>query len=567
MQKEYLRQLKEEYTEKAMSDMENEFRQRMSEPHSAVYATAYVISKSNKIYNSLYDFLSDCNADKCILDFVKDNLEGNWDLVMKYQSKFSKQVFESIVLYNDCYELKSYSDGTPFQLSKLACKILDIADTDSVADYCTRQGSFIVQAVTHNDKAYYYGNDGNTSRICIALMKADLLEKNITFEEKDTFSIEKKYDKIFSSYPFAERFNENRNNNEVFQFIKQSISKDKKTVSTDWLFNTMIINTLKETGKAVVVVTPGSLFNNSDTDVRKYFIENGYIESVIALPSRLFESTASRTCLMVLSHGNNAVKFVDARGCYVSGRRQNELSDKDIADIMKMLEETTDISKEISNDAVREKCYSLDVSEYLKKELSIKDGITFGKIIKSVRRGTQMKASEIDSISSNEPTPYRYLTLTDINDGIINDSLAYLTNISERLEKYCVNDRNIIISKCGAPIKVAVAEIKSWEEVLANSNLYIIELDEEKANPYFIKAFFESETGKAQLNVSSAGLAVTTISLETLKNLTVPCPPIEIQNEIAEQYIQAKYELEKAKYTVETIKENISCIYDNYYRR
>ena len=53
---------------------------------------------------------------------------------------------------------------------------------------------------------------------------------------------------------------------------------------------------------------------------------------------------------------------------------------------------------------------------------------------------------------------------------------------------------------------MAIASVKEGNKILANGNLYVIELDEDKINPYFLKAYLESENGKAALSRVAVGL-------------------------------------------------------------
>ena len=57
------------------------------------------------------------------------------------------------------------------------------------------------------------------------------------------------------------------------------------------------------------------------------------------------------------------------------------------------------------------------------------------------------------------------------------------------MEKYCIKNNSLVISKNGAPVKIAVASVEEGRKILANGNLYVIELDETKVNPYFVKDY------------------------------------------------------------------------------
>lgn len=569
-----LSELKSIETEKIFNDLTNELTPFSHEPVYATYSTAYVIAKADTTESnsmaSLDSFISCYVNDENIKKFLEFSLNGTWDIVKKVQNRYDKNSLIALLIFNNSYQMKCLSDCTPSQLSRLACEILDIQDNDTVGDYCTGYGSFIVEALQFNENAQYYGNEINEYKAGVALMRRDILQKNIIIEEKDTFLIDTdktKFDKIFSNHPFALRIGDNDSfGASARQILNSYLPERKKTISSDWLFGTVIVNTMTENGKAVAVMTTGSLFNNRDMDIRRYYVENGLIESVIALPSRLFENSAISTNLVVFSHGNSSTKFIDASKCCIEKRRLNIISDNNIKEILNLLETETDNSKTVTTDEIREKDFTLDVFGYLHNELqteNIKNSVKFGDIIKSVTRGSQLKASELDKLVSETPTQYRYLTPSDVQNGTISSSLIYIKKIDDNLNKYCVHDKNLIISKIGRPIKIAVVRINEDIKVLASGNLYIVEIDKAKANPYFIKAFFESQMGAEILNKSASGTAMPTISLEALKNVSVPCPSLETQNRIANKYIEAMKELENAKKQVEKIEEKIKNVYDD----
>ena len=153
--------------------------------------------------------------------------------------------------------------------------------------------------------------------------------------------------------------------------------------------------------------------------------------------------------------------------------------------------------------------------------------------------------------------------LADIQNGLIKDELSYISGIEQSQKKYCVKHNSLIISKNGMPVKTAIATVKEGQFILANGNMYIIELDESKVNPYFIKAYFESEKGKAALNKICIGSAISSISLESLKNLIVPMPDMEIQKSIATQYIKKVGEISELRKKIKGLEAVIACIYDD----
>ena len=63
-------------------------------------------------------------------------------------------------------------------------------------------------------------------------------------------------------------------------------------------------------------------------------------------------------------------------------------------------------------------------------------------------------------------------------------------DLSHLFPAWNIHKNNLLISKNGAPYKIAVADVPNDKKILANGNLFVIELDLEKINPYYLKAFF-----------------------------------------------------------------------------
>ena len=163
---------------------------------------------------------------------------------------------------------------------------------------------------------------------------------------------------------------------------------------------------------------------------------------------------------------------------------------------------------------------------------------------------------------SNEVTNMQYLMLANIQNGMIDDKLPYLSSIEPKYEKYCLKNNDLILSKNGYPYKVAVASVREDQRILANGNLYIIELDEDRANPYYVKAFFESEQGVATLKNITAGATIPNIGVDKLKKVLIPLPSMEEQNRIAQKYQAAQDEIAMLKLRLERAIDKLHHVFD-----
>ena len=125
--------------------------------------------------------------------------------------------------------------------------------------------------------------------------------------------------------------------------------------------------------------------------------------------------------------------------------------------------------------------------------------------------------------------------LSNIKNGIIDEDLPYLNEFDPRWQRFCLQPNDLIISKIGYPFKVAVAS-ESKQTIIANGNLFIIRLDEAVADPYYVKAFLESEAGITILKNVAVGAAMPNLSAEAIKNMEIDLPAIEKQRVIATRY-------------------------------
>jgi len=131
---------------------------------------------------------------------------------------------------------------------------------------------------------------------------------------------------------------------------------------------------LSTNGTAAIVCFPGVLYRSgAEQKIRKYLIDNNYIDCIIQLPSNLFFGTSIATCIMVLkkSKKENSTLFIDASRECVKVTNSNKMTDDNIANIIKFYTDRIDAdynAKVVPNAYIAEKDYSLSVSTYIEQE-------------------------------------------------------------------------------------------------------------------------------------------------------------------------------------------------------
>lgn len=131
---------------------------------------------------------------------------------------------------------------------------------------------------------------------------------------------------------------------------------------------------LATNGTAAIVCFPGVMYRGgAEQKIRKYLIDNNYVDCVIQLPSNLFFGTSIATCIMVLkkSKKENSTLFIDASNEFVKVTNSNKLTQKNMDTIIEEYKNRADkdhFSRLVPNDAIAEHDYNLSVSTYVEQE-------------------------------------------------------------------------------------------------------------------------------------------------------------------------------------------------------
>ncbi len=452
---------------------------------------------------------------------------------------------------------------TPRSVTELAVKALGIVEGNSVADFGTGTGSFLVRASREANCELVYGCDVNLTSVAIAKMRAEAIGPNATVEQADMFRIDGTFDKCFSNYPFAMKMGSFKE--EVLESLKlQGFEGIPHFQSSDWLFNLQLIARLKDGGKAVGVMTRGSSYNGADEKIRRHFIANGWIETVIALPAGMFSPyTSISTTMVILSKGNDAVRFIDASELCQKGRRETTFSDGDIVRILELINEDSEgLSKRMSYDELAADGFILNPERHLGEAIEVKNGISVEDLSLKITRGSGWAKKQLEEFNSNTPTKFRYLMLQNIVDGEVEDDLPYLTEIEPSQDKYCIKDGDLLLSKIGPNFKIAVADVPEGEKVLATGNLYIISLDRAMIDPRYVKLYLDTDQGVAQLRRACVGTTMPSIPAKAFGDILIPMASLAEQAKIVDRYEALRQEIAIHKMAIEKARQKMASLLD-----
>lgn len=241
---------------------------------------------------------------------------------------------------------------TPVEVVRICVEICDPQEGMSVYDPTVGSGGMLIQARDYlrecgadPSELALYGQEkmGTTWSIC----KMNMLLHGIAhavIRQQDTLREPqhqaedgqlRRFDRVLANPPFSQNY------------IKKDIKfpgrfpvwMPEKGKKADLMFVQHMLAVLKADGCMATVMPHGVLFRGGEErEARRYFIEKGYLEAIIGLPSNLFYGTGIPACLLVLNKAKAAerdhVLLINADREYREGKAQNHLRPEDIDKIV-----------------------------------------------------------------------------------------------------------------------------------------------------------------------------------------------------------------------------------------
>ena len=277
---------------------------------------------------------------------------------------------------------------TPQEVSELLTRlaIIDKTSVNKVYDPACGSGSLLLQALKllgkDNIKQGFYGQEKNITtynlcRINMFLHDVDFDKFNIACE--DTLIAPKHWDDepfdvIVSNPPYSVKWEGDDNplliNDPRFSPAGVLAPKGK----ADLAFIMHSLAWLSTNGVASIVCFPGIMYRGgAEQKIRKYLVDNNYVDAIIQLPDNLFFGTSIATCIMVLKKSKNDtnVLFIDASNEFIKVTNNNKLTPDNIQNIVKAYKDRIDkdyMVKVASYEDVKNNDYNLSVSTYVVKE-------------------------------------------------------------------------------------------------------------------------------------------------------------------------------------------------------
>ncbi len=277
---------------------------------------------------------------------------------------------------------------TPQEVSELLAEITVVGkkQVNKVYDPACGSGSLLLKFAKvlgkENVRQGFFGQEVNitTYNLCrINMFLHDINYEKFDIAHGDTLTDPKHwddepFDAIVSNPPYSIRWDGDANplliNDPRFSPAGVLAPKSK----ADLAFTLHMLHWLSTSGTAAIVEFPGVLYRGgAEQKIRKYLIDNNYIDAVIQLPPDLFFGTTIGTCIVVLrkSKKDNATLFIDASAEFVRGGNKNKLTDANRKKILNAYIERKDqdhFAKLVLNKDIADNDYNIAVSSYVEQE-------------------------------------------------------------------------------------------------------------------------------------------------------------------------------------------------------
>lgn len=338
-----------------------------------------------------------------------------------------------IDLFGDAYEylISNYAANagksggeffTPQSVSKLIAKLAThgLTTINKIYDPAAGSGSLLLQAKKQFDNHViqegFFGQEINHTTYNLARMNMFL--HNVNYDKYNIalgntltapqFGDEKPFDAIVSNPPYSINWIGSDDptliNDDRFAPAGVLAPKSK----ADFAFVLHCLSYLSGRGRAAIVCFPGIFYRGgAEQKIRKYLVDNNFVETVISLAPNLFYGTSIAVNILVLSKHktDTKIQFIDASGeeFYKKETNNNVLSQEHIDAIMQLFdskEEKEYVSQNVDNEKIAEGNYDLSVSSYVEKKDTrevIDIDVLNAEIKKTVKNIDRLR-SEIDAI-------------------------------------------------------------------------------------------------------------------------------------------------------------------------
>ncbi len=516
---------------------------------------------------------NDESNEKLIGEIVRDFSFIDGLNVMDYQFEEDYSTDECVstvkaLINEDSYEIEDAMYSSSSSLNELIIQLIDLKDNESFCDFGSGDGKLLMNVADYANQNQlhftYTGYELHQKHLLVSkcLMKMLGIDASIINSDYAIEEIENQFDKGYLYPTFGLRYSMLE-----WDTIKRKYSElFNSRHETELFYLLKTFETIKKDGKLIVVLPNGATFRQSGMLVRKYLIENQFLEGIISLPGKTLCNTTAPVDIWILSKSEksiNQIQMLDATNMIVNSNARNNIS----LNVPEIIDAYKNNSKKISGDELKANEYSLSLSTY--EVASLKNSIPYPLSLSEVctiEKGSQYTLGRFKKQVSDVPTNYQLLTSINIQDGIVDfDSLTYIKP-DTKLLKFKLEEGDIVITTKSTVVKTYVARNLPDRNIIVTGGMIILKPDTFKINPTYLKMFLDSSIGKKQFKAIGKGTVVITIPYNEFKDkMIISCPSLDKQNELADEYNKMLNTINVLTKQLEETKSGISNIIEDIF--
>lgn len=309
---------------------------------------------------------------------------------------------------------------TPQEVSELLTRLTLVGKTEvnKVYDPACGSGSLLLKFAQilgkENVRQGFYGQEINitTYNLCrINMFLHDIDYDKFDIGHGDTLTDplhwdDEPFEAIVSNPPYSIKWDGDANSLLINdpRFSPAGVLAPKSKADLAFIMHSL--SWLATSGTAAIVCFPGILYRGgAEQKIRKYLIDNNFVDCIIQLPDNLFYGTSIATCIMVLkkSKSENSTLFIDATNEFIKVTNSNKLTGTNINTILDVYKNRKDVdyvARLVPNSKISEEDYNLSVSTYVEKEdtREVVDITVLNAEIKEIVAREEELRQEIDKI-------------------------------------------------------------------------------------------------------------------------------------------------------------------------
>ena len=283
---------------------------------------------------------------------------------------------------------------TPQEVGELLARIVieNKKEVNNVYDPACGSGGLLLKFAKilgkENVKQGFYGQEINLTTYNLARINMflhDINYNHFNIARGDTlihpqFWDDEPFDAIVSNPPYSIHWPGKENSTLINDERFAPAGVLAPSSKADLAFTMHMLSWLSPKGTAAIVQFPGVLYRGgAEQKIRKYVIDNNFVDTVIQLPPDLFYGTSIATCILVLKKNkiDNNILFIDASNEFVRNTNKNKLSTRDdtkdennnvdhIVNLVKNRKPVENKAYLATYEEIKENDYNISVNSYLK---------------------------------------------------------------------------------------------------------------------------------------------------------------------------------------------------------